>query len=189
MFGLDPQESPLLLQNGRTATVVAVLMIILGLFAIIHPFFASLVASGVLGFVLLIFGILQLIYGFQTSRKHVGSFIFNTLLGLFYIVAGLITIRNPILSIVNLTLLVGILFFVEGSIQVIHAFEMKPMKNWGWMLASGISGIILGILIWSNWPADSLQILGLLVGINLLTTGLGVLMVSRVSTRRLRNTV
>jgi len=170
MFNLD-------IQNSKTGIVVSISMIILGLLAIIHPFFASVVASNILGFILLVFGVLQLIYAFQTLRGQIGPFILNILCGFFYIASGLIILRNPILSILNLTLLIGILFFIEGAIQVIHAFELKPTKNWGWMLASGISGIILGILIWSNWPADSLQILGLLVGINLLTTGLSLLMI------------
>jgi uncharacterized membrane protein HdeD (DUF308 family) len=75
---------------------------------------------------------------------------------------------------------------MEGAIQAINAFEMRPAQNWGWMLASGIASIILGILIWSNWPFDSLQILGLLVGINLITTGVSLLIIFRAANQPLR---
>jgi uncharacterized membrane protein HdeD (DUF308 family) len=52
------------------------------------------------------------------------------------------------------------------------AFQIKPGANWGWVLTNGILMIILGILIWSQWPLSAVWALGLLVGIGLLFSGI-----------------
>ena len=81
-------------------------------------------------------------------------------------------------GLATLTLMAGILIFISGVIQVINAFDIKPLYGWGWELFSGIMGIILGILIWSNWPQSSVVVLGILVGVSLICNGLAVFMTS-----------
>ncbi|WP_457767850.1 HdeD family acid-resistance protein [Cyanobium sp. ULC084] len=175
MLNLNPESSQDPQQNHKSASAIAVLMILLGALAIFYPLFATVFTFNVLGFVLLLFGTLQLFYGAQTRTMQVGHHVLNILMGIFYLIVGFWILRHPVFSILDLTLVVGILFFIQGAIQVIHSFEMRPVQNRGWMLASGIAGIILGILIWSNWPVDSLTLLGLLVGINLIITGVSLL--------------
>jgi uncharacterized membrane protein HdeD (DUF308 family) len=164
---------------------LGILMIVLGALAILYPFFATVFTFNVIGFVLLLFGFLQLAYAFQTRNNPVGHFILNLLIGIFYLAVGFWVLRHPVFSILDLTLIIGILFFIEGAIQVINAFELRPTQNRGLLLASGIIGIILGILIWSNWPFDSLVLLGLLVGINLITTGVSLLLFFRAAKQSL----
>jgi uncharacterized membrane protein HdeD (DUF308 family) len=72
----------------------------------------------------------------------------------------------------------GIVVFIEGAIEVVLAFQMRPDANWAWVLASGILSVILGVLIWSQWPSNAPWILGVLVGVSLLTTGLWTLIIS-----------
>ncbi len=185
MFNLNPETRREFQQNYKAAIALGILMIVLGGLAILYPLFATVFTFNVLGFVLLLFGILQLAYAFQTRNNPVGHFILNLLIGIFYLVVGFWILRHPIFSILDLTLVIGILFFIEGAMQVINAFELRPNQNRVLLLASGIIGIILGILIWSNWPFDSLTLLGLLVGINLITTGVSLLLFFRAAKQSL----
>ncbi|MCP9799891.1 DUF308 domain-containing protein [Synechococcus sp. RedBA-s] len=155
---------------------MGVLMIVLGVLAIIYPLFATVFTFNVIGFVLLLFGFLQLFHGFQLSKARLGQHLLTSLIGIFYLMVGFWILRHPVFSILDLTLVIGILFVIQGSVQVIHAFEGRE-EHRKWPLLNGIAGIILGILIWSRWPLDSLTLLGLLVGINLIMTGVSLVVI------------
>ena len=160
-------------QSIKTSRSLAILMILLGVLAIIYPLFATIFTFNVIGFVLLLFGFLQLFHGFQVSKAKPGQHLLTSLIGIFYLMVGFWILRHPVFSILDLTLVIGILFFIQGAVQVIHAFEGRE-EHRKWPLVNGIAGIILGILIWSRWPLDSLSLLGLLVGINLILSGVSI---------------
>ena len=107
-----------------------------------------------------------------------GWFVLQILLSILYMITGAVLLKRPFEGLAMLTLVAGILIFIDGVVQVINAFDMKPLYGWGWALFSGILGIILGILIWSNWPMSSVWVLGILVGVNLITNGVAVLITS-----------
>jgi len=107
-----------------------------------------------------------------------GWFVLQVILGIFYVGAAGVLLKRPFEGLVTLTLIAGILIFIDGVIQVIGAFDMKPLYGWTWGLFSGILAIILGILIWSNWPQSSEWVLGLLIGVNLITNGFAVFKIS-----------
>lgn len=140
MFNLDPETRREFQQNYKAAIALGILMIVLGALAILYPFFATVFTFNVIGFVLLLFGILQLAYAFQTRNNPVGHFILNLLIGIFYLIVGFWILRHPIFSIFDLTLIIGILFFIEGAIQVINAFELRPTQNRGLLLNSSPVG-------------------------------------------------
>jgi uncharacterized membrane protein HdeD (DUF308 family) len=77
-----------------------------------------------------------------------------------------------------LTLLVGVLFMIQGAAETFLAFEARPSKGWGWMLASAVISIVLGIIIIAGWPGSSLITLGILIGVNFITSGLAHLSVA-----------
>jgi uncharacterized membrane protein HdeD (DUF308 family) len=160
-------------QSIKTSRSLAILMIVLGVLAIIYPLFATIFTFNVIGFVLLLFGFLQLFHGFLLSKAKPGQHLLTSLIGIFYLMVGFWILRHPVFSILDLTLVIGILFFIQGAVQVIHAFEGRE-EHRKWPLVNGIAGIILGILIWSRWPLDSLSLLGLLVGINLILSGVSI---------------
>ena len=81
-------------------------------------------------------------------------------------------ISNVFSGAIALSLILGITIFAQGALQVILAFGIRPARSWGWVLFSGILGIILGILIWSEWPFNAAWLIGLWVGISLLFNGI-----------------
>lgn len=166
-------------QNNRKSLgwsiALGILLIILGLLAIVFPIIATALVTIALGWIFLIGGILRTIYAFQTRS---GGFWLKLLLGILYVITGISLLSNIIGGAISLTLALGILIFIEGVFEVSLAFQLRPASNWSWVLVSGIATIILGILIWSQWPFNAPWVLGLLTGISFLSTGIWKVMLS-----------
>src|SRR5665213_2251492 len=79
----------------------------------------------------------------------------------------------------GLTLVVGVLFMIQGAFEIFFAVETRPHAGWMGMLISGIASIVMAILIAAGWPAISVIVLGILLGVNFISTGFGYILVSR----------
>jgi uncharacterized membrane protein HdeD (DUF308 family) len=75
--------------------------------------------------------------------------------------------------------MVGIIFIIQGAFEIFFAFETRPHAGWVGMLISGVASVVMAVLIAAGWPAVSVIVLGILLGVNLLTTGFGYIFVSR----------
>jgi uncharacterized membrane protein HdeD (DUF308 family) len=115
-------------------------------------------------------GIVQAVHAFKSSSA--GGILLKLLLSIISLIAGIVLLIYPFAGVVTLTLVLGVFIFTDGVLRVIQAFQIRPMPKWGWTLFNGILSIILGILIWSQWPFDALWILGLFMGISLIFNGI-----------------
>jgi uncharacterized membrane protein HdeD (DUF308 family) len=158
------------INQHRTAFYIeSVLLVILGMIAIAAPFYATLSIELIIAWVLLFGGIAQLYKSIQTFKNPGGAI--SLVSALIYIVTGILMLVYPMTGIMSLTLLVGIFFALEGLTKIVFSFKLKPAENWGWLLFSGIIALLMAAIILSGWPATSLWVIGLLVGINLLFFG------------------
>jgi uncharacterized membrane protein HdeD (DUF308 family) len=163
--GIDQQ-----LSNSRWTNLIAILMLVLGIIAIVFPFFATIASTLAFGWIFIFAGIAQIVYAFQS--RSAGQAVWKMILGFLYFLAGIFVVVNPLEGVLALTLVLGITIFMQGLIQVSLAFQMRRSSpSWGWMLISGIVGIIIGIFIWSNFPFYAAWLIGTLIGINLLFDG------------------
>ena len=152
-------------------------MLAVGIVALVFPMISTLVAALFVGWVFLISGAFMLFGSF--SIHGTGPFFGALLLSLLSIAAGVFLIFNPLAGAVALTLVVGVIFIFQGAFEIFFAFETRPHDGWAGMLISGIASVVLAILIAAGWPAISLVALGILLGVNLVTTGLGYIFISR----------
>ncbi len=148
-----------------------VALLVIGLAAILFPFFSGLAATVLTGWVLLLAGVLSLAAAFTIHGT--GPFFGAVLFGLLSLAAGIFLLFNPLAGMVALTLVVGVMFLFQGAAEIVFALEMRPMGGWGMVLFSGIASIILAVIILGGWPATSVIVLGILLGINFITSGLG----------------
>ncbi len=156
---------------------LGVLLTLLGLAAIIFPEFSTMAAALLTGWTLLIAGLLVFISSFWIHGT--GPFFAANLFGLLSAVAGVFLLFNPLAGAVALTLILGIMFMFQGAAELVFALEARPAKGWGGMLVSGLASIVLAIIIVSGWPGISAIALGILLGVNFLTTGIAYIAVSR----------
>lgn len=152
-------------------------MAALGIAAIAFPMFSTLVAALLVGWAFLISGLLTFFGSF--SIHGTGPFFGALLLSLLSVAAGVFLLFNPFSGAVALTLLVGVLFVLQGAFELFFALEVRPHPGWLGMLISGIASVILSLVIAAGWPAISAIALGILLGVNFLSTGIGYIVVSR----------
>jgi uncharacterized membrane protein HdeD (DUF308 family) len=88
-----------------------------------------------------------------------------------FILVGSLFLRNPGEGLLTLTLLLIVFFMVEGISKVIFALTIRPFPNWGWVLGSGIVGILLAFYLWASIPVAAVWLLGVLLGIELICEG------------------
>lgn len=159
--------------RARWGWIVAlgVVYIVAGLFALGSMFLATVASVLMVGVMMIIAGVAEVINAFQ--MKSWGRFLIWALLGLLYIVAGFVTFANPLFAAVVFTLLLGAALVASGIVRIFLAFSMKRGTFWGWVAFSGVITLLLGLLILARWPINSVYILGLFLGIDLIFAGAG----------------
>ena len=160
---------------------LGILFLIGGVFAIAMPFIAGLAATTIFAIVLVWLGIVQLIHAF--SVKSWSGFVWDLVIGLIMLIGGISMWVNPVVGAATLTLFVAATFIAKGVFQVILGFRMRPHDGWGWMLVAGVLDIIVGLIIWLNWPVSTVWALGTLAGISLIFTGWSYIMVAAAARR------
>ena len=172
------------LKHGLSLSfVLGILMIFLGIVASAHPLFAGIAANFYLGWVLIVGGITQLVYTIQTREEgqSISKLLRNLLIGVLYFVAGLLLLIYPLEGLLSLTAIVGVSILGSGLTQIFWAFLWRPDSDWGWILARGILATVLGIWVLVDWPGNTPWLIGLLVGINLISDGIGIATFSAVA--------
>jgi uncharacterized membrane protein HdeD (DUF308 family) len=148
---------------------LGILLIVLGAAAIAFPFVTTIAAKVFLGWLFMIGGIVQIFHAFSTRAWS--EFLLDLLIGVLYVVAGGWLAFFPLTGIVTLTLLLAVMFILEGVLQAGIAFRIRPFAGWVWMLLSGIVAIVVGVLLIAQLPSSAAWAIGLLVGINLMMSG------------------
>ena len=143
---------------------VGALLMVVGLIALSSVVAASLATAIVIGFLLLFSGLAET-FGAFWARNWSGFFL-HLLSGVLSIVVGVLFLRAPVGALLALTLLLACLLIVAGLFKISAALAYR-FAMWGWPLASGVIDLILGVLIWLQWPASAMWVIGLFVGISL----------------------
>jgi len=146
-----------------------VLMIVAGILALVYPLVASVAMVFLLGWILIISGVLQGIG--LIGARDLPHYWLSLISAVLAIVIGLLLLRQPDSGLLVMTVLLIVYFMVEGISKVIFALTIRPFPNWGWVLASGIVGIVLAVYLWANMPVSSEWVLGMLLGILLVSEG------------------
>lgn len=150
---------------------LGVVYLIAGFVALGSVVLATVASVLVVGVMMIIAGVAEVINAFQL--KTWGKFLLWALLGVLYIIAGFVAFENPVLAAVVLTLILGASLVASGIMRLILAFSMKRETPWVWVAISGVITLLLGLLILARWPINSVYILGLFLGIDLIFAGAG----------------
>ena len=146
-----------------------VLMVVAGVLALVYPYLASVTLVVLLGWILIISGVLQGIG--LIGARDVPHFWLQLISVVLAILIGVLLLRNPDAGLLIMTVLLIVFFMVEGISKIIFALTIRPFPNWGWVLASGLVGIVLAVYLWANMPVSAEWVLGVLLGIQLVCEG------------------
>jgi uncharacterized membrane protein HdeD (DUF308 family) len=157
--------------HWRLFLIEGAVLLFLGLLAIIVPSFATVAVELLLGWLLLISGVVGLITTLRMrSAPGVGWAMVSAFLG---IAVGLILLWWPLSGAITMTLILTVFFVIEGIASILYALDHRRELSgrWGWMLSSGVIDLILAGLIFFGLPGTAAWAIGLLVGINMIFGG------------------
>jgi uncharacterized membrane protein HdeD (DUF308 family) len=144
------------------------LLIIIGCVALSYNFIASVVAVFYFGCLLLVTGIMEAA-SILFVRKWDGYFM-HLLMGILDIVVGIIIIRQPAEAAIALTMVIAAFLVVGGIYRTVTAISLR-FPHWGFAVFSGIISLLLGIMLWSQWPISGLWFIGMAIGIDMIFRG------------------
>ena len=161
--------------------VLSVLMIIAGVLAIVVPPAFGLAVTMLLGWLLVFCGAAHLAFAWET--RHSGGLWWGLLLGVVYIVAGGYISLQPMAGLTSLTLVLAAYLLMGSILEFILAYQLRPLPGSGWLVLDAIVTLILAIMIAWTWPANTSWVIGTLVGISMLFSGMTRLMLSLTARR------
>jgi uncharacterized membrane protein HdeD (DUF308 family) len=174
---VDPEE---LRRKWGWFLALGIALLLLGTVAVALTPVATLAAVMVLGWLMIFSGIVEAVHAFQVHRW--GGFFLHLIGGVLGIVIGLLIVTHPGAGALAWTLLFASFFTVIGLFRLISAIRLKS-PNWGWSAFDGAITLLLGIILWAEWPWSGLWFLGLSVGISLILRGWAYVMLA-VAVRR-----
>lgn len=171
------QNSSNLVRRASTWSILwGVSLICLGMLSLAMPLVAAVAINVLIGWLIVLAGIVHLVVAFHTHEA--GSVIWRLLVGLAYICFGGYVIARPALGVVTLTLLLASLFLVEGIFNIVLYFRSPSSLRSSWFLFDGVVTLLLGAMIYMQWPSSSAWAIGTLVGVSLIFSGITRVMVS-----------
>ncbi len=156
---------------------LGIALIVAGIAALLFPLVASIAAKVMIGWLMLIAGAVTLWHAFQT--RSWGSTLWNALMGLLSLAVGVYLAFFPLTGLVGLTLLLGATFAAQGVFECLMAMQNRDRRGWGWLLASGVLSVVLGLVLLFGLPGTAAWALGLMLGIHFVTTGAALLALAR----------
>lgn len=148
-----------------------ILLIVLGTFAVLVPAVASVAATIVFGWILLLSGLIGLVATLRARQAP--GFGWSLLSAVIGIAAGIILLAMPLQGTLSLTAVLIAFLLIEGVASILYALEHRKGSSgrWSWMLASGIVDLVLGLILLAGLPGTAVWALGLLIGINMIFGG------------------
>jgi uncharacterized membrane protein HdeD (DUF308 family) len=156
--------------------VLSVLMIAAGVAAIGVPVIAGVTVTAIIGWLLVFSGLLHVAFAWRARRA--GAVLWEVLLGIVYGAIGFYLLASPVAGLASLTLAIAIYLLIEGVLEFVLSFQLRPAPGSGWLLVDGVITLVLAVLIWSTWPSSALWVVGTLVGISMFFSGITRLMLS-----------
>jgi uncharacterized membrane protein HdeD (DUF308 family) len=164
------------LPGSGTLMMVGVVLVLFGALLLVSPVAFIGAVVKLVALVLVATGLAQIIQGFRSGKTtHTAV---STVLGLIVAGVGVLVWLNPETGSAFLTTLLMIFFLAQGIYQFSSAIRYRGIKGWVWLLLNGLVSLVFVYLLWKQWPLSGAWAIGVLVGLNLLFTGLALIILS-----------
>ncbi|HRO09937.1 MAG TPA: DUF308 domain-containing protein [Amaricoccus sp.] len=144
-------------------------MVLAGVVALIVPVFVGTGLLALLGWLLILSGIVQVVS--LIGATQVPYFWLQLITVVLEVVVGYLLISNPAAGLVAMTSLMLVLFLVDGFARVVFALMIRPLDDWLWVLASGLVAVACAGVLLASLPEAASWLLGFLLGLHLISAG------------------
>ena len=149
---------------------LGVLTVLTGIAAIAFPLASTLTVELLTGSLLLTVGVFTTVHAIMECKAD--GMWWELLMGLVYIVAGILFLANPLGGIIAMTVMLGATFLAEGVLRIIMATQVERSKQLFLVVASGSLSIFLGVMVFGGLAnGASLTLIGVLLGVNFVFSG------------------
>lgn len=155
--------------------MLGIALVVFGTIALGSAFFVSVAAVVFFGLLMLGAGLAQVIAAFWSGKWD--GFLIHLLVGVLYMVTGYFVVHQPVEATLSLTLLIAAMFFVSGILRIVSAMTLQ-FSGWGFVMLNGVISLLLGVMIYRQWPASGTWVIGLFVGIDMIFNGFQWIMLS-----------
>jgi len=162
------QEVELLRGQWKWFLALGIALVVFGTVAIGNAVVATKAATVLFGFLLLAAGVSEIVSSFFAGRWS-GTLV-HLLIGVLYAVVGLIVVDHPENAAIQLTLIIAIFLIFGGIFRIVFALSER-FTGWGWVLLNGAVTLLLGMLVYKQWPYSGVWIIGLFIGIEMIFNG------------------
>ena len=159
-----------LADTGKGMTAFGVIAIILGMLAMLAPGLTGFSVTLLIGVLIIAAGIIRMVWAFRAGSFGRGVLVFG--IGLLTLICGIALVANPLFASGVMAVMLAIYFILDGIFELGLAFQLRSESGWGWMLFGGIVSILLGIMIWKQFPLSGAWAIGTLLGIKLFFVGI-----------------
>lgn len=164
--------------HSNRLMIVGIVFAAIGLLAIFLPVWATLAGELLIAWMLTLWGAAGLWFAWEMRPAREWRYA-AVVFGITFLL-GLVFLLFPGVGIETLTIVMMVVFLVEGIVSILLGLRMSGrLRNWGWMIFSGLCALILGVIILIGWPQTAIWTLGLLFGVNFLSTGLSLIMLAK----------
>ncbi|WP_415184513.1 HdeD family acid-resistance protein [Phaeovulum sp.] len=163
---------------SKRLTHIGIVFAAIGLLAILLPGWATLAGEILIAWMLLLWGVVGLWFAWE--MRPAKEWFYGAILFGLTLLLGLVFLLFPGVGIATLTIVMIIVFLMEGIVSILLGLRISGhLRSWGWMVFSGICSLIVGAIILFGWPETAVWTLGLLLGVNFLSSGLSLIMLGK----------
>lgn len=169
--------------SGKTLMILGIILALLGIVVLLSPAATGEAVVLVVAAVLVVTGLAQVFQGFRSGGRGGAPAAIG--LGAVVAVLGIMVWLNPAIGSGFLTMLLMLFFVANGLWKVSTAWRYRGSRGWIWLLVSGLVSLVFVYLLWKQWPLSGAWAIGVLVGIDLLFTGISMVVLA-LALRRVR---
>ncbi|HKL68201.1 HdeD family acid-resistance protein [Salibaculum sp.] len=164
-------------ENRDRVFWLGIILCAIGALMIVFPVIGSIVTKVMIGWAVLLAGAAMLWQAFQARRWNAA--LWAGLVAVLHLALGVYLAFFPLTGLVGLTVLMAVLFAIQGVIELRMGLTHREAPGWVWMVLSGGASLVLSLLLVLGLPGTAMWALGLLLGLNFLTSGIGFAALSR----------
>ena len=159
-------------KGGRNMKMLGIATIIMGVLAITSPVITGVSITFLVGLFVLAGGLARMVWALRTSSIDKGKGLLGFAIGLLTLLCGIALVTDPLLASGILTIILAAYLLIDGVLEVTAAIQVHPASGWRWLLGGGIFSILLGLMIWKQFPLSGAWAIGFLLGLKLLLIGM-----------------
>ena len=174
------------LQTTGISIGAALALIILGAIAVLMPLAVGIAVSIFVVWLIAFAGLAHLVHAWDARGDAI--FLWRLLVGLLYLAGGIYLVLNPGYGLGAITLFIGGMFVVEAALLLGAAFWLRHAEASRWLVLDAVCSLLLAVILFSLWPWTASWLLGVLVGINIMSSGMVFLLLMQENDLQLRET-